>query len=1446
MSVIGSNVLAGASGQSAGGGAGGLIPRSLRFNSGDDSYLSRQPSTASDRKKWTWAGWVKRSRLGGNQSLFTAAYSANETLLVFDNSNRLVFWNFVSGSYAGQKTSTAVFRDCSAWYHIVLVWDSGNSTAADRIKIYVNGTRIDTFSTSVDPAQNTESIVNDVRSHRIGDYSENASYNLDGYQADVHFIDGQALAPTDFGETNTDNLWVPKAFAGTYGPLVDQSRTWSNDASGGSYDSGQGIVKAFNGDTTGSSKVAAAYPGSTTISFSPAISGNTIEFLYGKTPGTGLFTINGTEEMPATASATSYVWNTSSATTVSSVTINHTGTGASFWVAIKVDGKLLVDSGVSIANNSFHLDFADNSTNAALGLDTSGLSPANTWTVNNLSSGAIASPTAKQNFDVALYTGTGSSNSIGGLSFQPDFVWIKGRSAGNSHVLYDSVRGAGQNKSLMSNGSSGEGAASDDAQYGYLASFDTNGFTVAGGTSSGYANTSGATYAAWCWKAGGAASSNTDGTITSSVSVNVSHGFSIARYTGTGANASFGHGLSTAPKYVIVKDLSNSYGWTVWHAAMTGGEYFVLNTTAGKGSSTTVWNSTVPSSSVITVGTDVGTNKSGDNYVCYSWSEVAGFSKFGSWNGNSGSTTVTFGFKPRFVLWKSESATNWHMIDSARGVDQHLYPNEPSSEANQDYYGVDFTDTGITINSSYGDVNASGSTYLYMAFAETVPADPDSDSLVDTPTNGDTASDTGAGGEVVGNYATLNPLNSTSTTTLSDGNLAISSGGGWGSCMSTVAFTGGKFYYETTVTASNFSYIGASLTTHLPTRYPSEDVSWALLTSNGYCYYDQGGSNSIMINTGTTVPAGAVVGTAIDADNGKIWWSVNGSWIGSGSPNPATGSDPIFTNIPTDQALVACLDVYGNSATVNFGQRAFAYPLSGYKALCTANLPEPTIADGSKYFDTKLYSGDGTNGRAITGLNYSPDLVWIKARNQADGHNLFDIVRGTTKVIKSNNTNAELTESNSLTAFNSDGFTVGSNASNAQVNASGFTYAAGAWDAGSSNTTIAAGGLNSSLYNQAEAWNSQVTGTSQSYDFGGGGARGNNYIFDGDIKHASSALSGNTITWTGSIAFTSSFAIASDNDGADSSVNPPYNAVNITHGPSNTITNVRSQLPNTANSQLAAGTIPLTVLTGITSPVTKIECVGGTQGANGLTQVVADGRMLVDSGITLANVPSIASTVRANPSAGFSVITADSLTANTEYSIGHSLNAVPQFIIGKNRAQASQWDTYHVDVGAGQLLRLNGTGAATAAGSNDSNFSTTPTDSVFYFKANGATNNYVFYCFSPVKGYSSVGSYVGNGSADGPFVFLGFKPAWIMIRPVSGGNWAILDTARDPDNGAGHFLFTNDASAELDYSSSYPNDILSNGFKVRNTGGQTNTNGQEHIYLAFASNPFASNGGLAR
>ena len=217
MSIIGSNILAGASGQAGGGGAY-EISRSVRFNSSDSAYLSRTPASAGNRKTWTWAGWVKRSGLGDTSALFgIGAGGGNSEPFAFDSSDRL--W-FVQGNpIITYRISTSVYRDISAWYHIVLTLDTTQATADDRIKIYVNGQQVVSFSTLNNPAQNTDLPWNAAELHAIGSDHDgfSARWHFNGYLADIHFIDGQALDPSSFGEFDTNGVWQPIEYAGTYG-----------------------------------------------------------------------------------------------------------------------------------------------------------------------------------------------------------------------------------------------------------------------------------------------------------------------------------------------------------------------------------------------------------------------------------------------------------------------------------------------------------------------------------------------------------------------------------------------------------------------------------------------------------------------------------------------------------------------------------------------------------------------------------------------------------------------------------------------------------------------------------------------------------------------------------------------------------------------------------------------------------------------------------------------------------------------------------------------------------------------------------------------------------------------------------------------------------------------------------------------------------------------------
>jgi hypothetical protein len=331
--------------------------------------------------------------------------------------------------------------------------------------------------------------------------------------------------------------------------------------------------------------------------------------------------------------------------------------------------------------------------------------------------------------NATTYTGTGSSvaiaNGVSGQAFQPDFVWIKSRSNTTQNCLYDVIRGP--RVELLSNSTSAEVTEPAGSS---LTAFNTNGFQLGtDNATAGSTNNSGYTYVGWQWKAGGTAVTNTSGTISSQVSANTTSGFSIATFTApSSGNFTVGHGLGVAPAMFILKTRSGTDGWYVYHKNLgtPASNYLVLNTTAATASSTSVWGNTAPTSSVITLGTNAGiaANATG---LLYSWAEIAGFSKFGSYTGN-GSTDGTFvytGFRPKFVIFKASSTggTNydWFIEDSTRSpsnqVGLYLVANLADAETSNPNF-MDFLSNGFKMRSSSTYFNGSGSTYIYAAFAE--------------------------------------------------------------------------------------------------------------------------------------------------------------------------------------------------------------------------------------------------------------------------------------------------------------------------------------------------------------------------------------------------------------------------------------------------------------------------------------------------------------------------------------------------------------------------------------------------------------------------------------------------------------------------------------------------------------------------------------------------------
>ena len=323
-------------------------------------------------------------------------------------------------------------------------------------------------------------------------------------------------------------------------------------------------------------------------------------------------------------------------------------------------------------------------------------------------------------FQVKIYTGNGSTQTVTydntDADLDADFVWIKERTA-NDHELYDTVRGA--TARIYSNTT----AAADTNSTG-LTGFATDTFTLGG---AGGTNNNTDTYVAWCWKANGSGSSNTDGGInTTSTSVSQTAGFSISKYTGGGANATVGHGLGAVPKVVIVKNLEATEHWVVYHEKNTSApetDYLLLAESNATADGDTAWNDTAPTSSVFSVGTSPSVSGDTQALVAYCFAEKQGFSKFGSYTGN-GSADGTFvytGFRPAWVMIKRTDQTeNWYLFDNKRPgyneSNEYLLAN--TSDAAGTNREIDLLSNGFKPRENATFANTSGGTYIYMAFAE--------------------------------------------------------------------------------------------------------------------------------------------------------------------------------------------------------------------------------------------------------------------------------------------------------------------------------------------------------------------------------------------------------------------------------------------------------------------------------------------------------------------------------------------------------------------------------------------------------------------------------------------------------------------------------------------------------------------------------------------------------
>ena len=795
--------------------AGGYdIDNSCRFDG--SSVLTWTPSgTADTTTTCTISFWIKHTDVDLSSSTWVYGVDAQDEIFIRSSTKNISYQYQLNNAGWGSQIPVSMQRDPSAWYHIVINFDTAQAVAADRTKYYINGA-LQTCTGTLPNQNDTFSFGKGGVVHRIG--SRNSTAYMSGYLAEFHQVIGTALTADSFGEEGDYGEWKPKSYSGSHGTngfYLDfkNSASLGNDAAGSNNFTPTNITASDQMVDSPTNNFCTMNPvakagGSTTIgTFAEGnlkVGSSTTAWQHthgtiGVTSGKWYFEAvttptndgdtgcaigfcdsafstsdpldSGTKNAKFYGHKSGKLYNNDTGTTASSTTFaaddilqialdldngkmwfgkNGTwynnnnasttlSTGNSDWTGITIDSSgsgeytpfgANYNDGTIFFNFGQDGTFAGNKT-AQGNADGNGYgnfyyAPPSGFLA--LCSKNLSDPTVtpSEHFNTVLYTGNSTTNAITDVGFQPDMVWLKGRSQSSYHGLYDVVRGAGSTKGLYPNANEAEG---NNSAYQNLVSFDSDGFTLGATSSSNVINDNTQTYVGWNWKANGSGASNTDGTInTTATSANTAAGFSIVSYTGDDASsATIGHGLSKAPELIILKPRNKVDDWIVGSiqpvASMDFTDYLTLQADTALGSVATFWNDTAPTSSVFTVGTSNTVNGS-YNYIAYCWHSVEGYSKIGSYvgNGNANGPFIYTGFRPAFVITKYISSIgHWRIKDNKRDtynkMENTMWANMSSVEQNENDH--DWCANGFKIRNSGSQENASGGKFIYMAFAET-------------------------------------------------------------------------------------------------------------------------------------------------------------------------------------------------------------------------------------------------------------------------------------------------------------------------------------------------------------------------------------------------------------------------------------------------------------------------------------------------------------------------------------------------------------------------------------------------------------------------------------------------------------------------------------------------------------------------------------------------------
>jgi hypothetical protein len=1425
------------------------ITDSLRLRSSATAYLSRTPASAGNQKTHTFSAWFKRGDLSSSQFLFTAIQSnaANYWQLWIHSTNQIYLSTLPLVSGGTCFITTGLFRDPSAWYHIVLQFDTTNATAADRVKLYINGERVTAFATNniSSISLNADGYLNSAVEHNIGNRQPYTNNPYDGYITEVNFIDGQALAPTDFGKFDANGTWKAKRYTGTYGT--------------------NGFYLPMKPTTQAELQ-------------------NTV--LY---TGTGA-----SQSIDGCGYAPDFVWLKSRNAAYSNALFDSIR-GTSKWLTSNGTNAEATVSGVA----SFDSD------GFTLGADTGQNNSGTTYVAWTWDAGDNQPSTGHSSL---LYTGSGAAQSIKGFGFSPDLIIFRNRAAA-SPLLIDSVRGAHQELQPNSTGAetsnSGTRIASIDADGFSLANTAVGGLNASGneyvawgwdaGDGDPVSNTDGSiTSTVKANDATGVSIVSWEG---SSATATVGHGLSTAPKVIIAKNR------DASTEWPVYHDSVNSGGGSylrlngtyantsssiIWTGSPTSsvinvGSYSYVN------SNSMIAYCFSEVSGVSKFSTYTGTGSSGKAITGLGFRP--GFLMIKE-TSSTGNWAIVDGTRSPF----------------GEVTGDYLYVNLSQAEGGGSA-PLQFDSDGFTINSGDSDTNSSGQTYVYMAFKGSY-SDHVSPLNDDGSIDSRVKANTSKGFSIVSYEGTPNGTVGHGLSTApkviihKDRDYSVN----WR--VFHYLMSGSEDYNPTDnlhLNTTNAYPPGVGAASRINGVTSSTFTSTGGFTGSeqiAYCFSEVAGYSKFASYTGNGSTTGPTITTGFRPGFVMVKSSTNSStdWLildGTRSPNN-TRNKVLFANLGNAEAGTGYGDmdvsdtgfqIKTNGASSNASGQTYIYMAFAETADAVFNFD----ASGNKNnFDANNINSNAESESTYDLMKDTPSLVDENAANFAT-LNPLDIYPGRQFAVDGNlkwndtsggswgRSNISVTSGKwywEVSGFSTTNWFIGVSDGTKSIT-NYYAYYVGAPTALvyliNGNTYIA--GSNASFVSAFAT--TDVVGFGLDADAGSLAVYKNN-VLQGTITGLSYGsyspmvappAAGNCVYNFGQrpLAYTPPTGFLKINtfnlpdstieDGSDY-----FNTVLYT-GDNASGRNIPTGFPggwtwiknrNAANSHTLSDIVRGDGKTLFTN-ATNAEVDYGSNGidfvsdgfdvthnaTNNLFNV--SGRTYVSwnwkaNGSGVSNTAGdVNSTVSVNTTAGFSIATATTVSSygSFPFTIGHGLGTAPAMVIYKSRTSSGQnWWVWHKDLpnaATGRGILLNSTGAEVNGGYFASNPATATTMGIN--SAALINDNVVMYSFAEVEGYSSFGSYTGNGNAEGPFVYTGFKPAFVVTKRNGSSGWPMHDDKRSPYNVTEASLYANAADAEVNPSTE-DIDFLSNGFKMRGTTTARNSSGSTYIYIAFAENPF--------